>query len=49
MRDYFLSQSWYKPMYSNVIDRLSQLEKNNIELIKQYEGYQEEMENSYNR
>jgi len=37
MRDYFNRQSWYQALYDNVDNMLSQTEKSNIELIKQYE------------
>lgn len=37
MLDYFLSQSWYEPRYTNVNDKLSKIEKQNIDLIKRYE------------
>jgi hypothetical protein len=37
MKDYFAKQEWYKSKYDNVDDKLSELEKLNIELIKRYE------------
>ena len=36
-KDYFVKQEWYKPQYDNVANKLSELEKLNIELIKRYE------------
>lgn len=37
LREYFSGYDWYKPRYDNVEDRLSEIEKYNIELIKKYE------------
>lgn len=37
MKNYFLRQSWYVPLYENVDNRLSALEKSNVDLIKSYE------------
>jgi len=37
MKNYFTSQNWYKPLYNNVDNQLSSIEKANVELIKSYE------------
>ena len=37
MKNYFQSQSWYTPRYSNVNSMLTSIEKENIALIKKYE------------
>jgi len=37
MRHYFSQQNWYRPIYNDVTDQLSDIEKNNVELIKSYE------------
>ncbi|MBZ0201420.1 MAG: YARHG domain-containing protein [Ignavibacteria bacterium] len=38
MKSYFGSQKWYSPRYENVDDRLTDVEKKNIALIKRYES-----------
>ena len=38
MKNYFTKQSWYKPRFDNVDDKLSPLEKKNIEFIKKREN-----------
>lgn len=38
MRNYFMYEKWYVPKYENVDDRISDVEKKNIELIKRYES-----------
>lgn len=38
MDRYFRNTNWYRPQYSNVDSRLSQIERKNIELIQQYEN-----------
>ncbi len=37
MRTYFQNQDWYTPQYSNVNSMLTNIEQQNIELIKRYE------------
>lgn len=37
MREYFLRQSWYRPMYDDVSSMLSNAEVRRAQLIKQYE------------
>ncbi len=38
MKTYFGSQKWYSPRYESVDDRLTEVEKKNIALIKRYES-----------
>jgi small-conductance mechanosensitive channel len=38
MKNYFSAQSWYRPMYSNVTNRITIIEKKNIDLIKSFEN-----------
>lgn len=40
MKNYFSSQTWYKPLYDDIRSMLSTIEIKNVELIKQYENYQ---------
>lgn len=49
MRNYFIAQSWYQPLYNNVLDRLSEIENKNISLIKRYENFQEEFGGDFAR
>jgi len=37
MKDYFNKQPWYRGQYTDVTSRLSNIEKQNVELIKKYE------------
>lgn len=37
LKEYFNAQEWYRPLYSNVNNRLTQIEKINVEKIKEYE------------
>jgi hypothetical protein len=37
MRTYFNNTSWYRPMYYDVNDKLSDLERQNVDLIKKFE------------
>ncbi len=37
MQNYFSAQSWYSAQYDNVINMLSNIEKNNIAMIRKYE------------
>ncbi len=37
MKNYFEKQSWYKPAHADVTNRLTELEKQNIQLIQAYE------------
>lgn len=37
MKQYFNQQNWYKPIYNDVTDQLSSIEKTNVEFIKSYE------------
>ncbi len=36
-RTYFNKQIWYKPLYKDVVDKLSEIEKKNIQLLKTLE------------
>lgn len=38
MKNYFSAQNWYRPMYSNVTNRITIIEKKNIDLIKSFEN-----------
>ena len=38
MRSYFSYEKWYVPKYEKVDDKLTDVEKKNIELIKRYES-----------
>lgn len=38
MRNYFKYEKWYVPMYDNVDNMLTDVEKKNIDLIKRYES-----------
>ena len=49
MKNYFSAQSWYTPKFDNVIDMLSAIEKNNIALIKRYEGFEKEYSGDFRR
>jgi hypothetical protein len=49
MRNYFMAQPWYNPLYNNVLDRLSDVEKKNVALIKRYESFQEEFGGDFAR
>lgn len=49
MKQYFGSKSWYKPLYTNVDNLLTEIEKKNIVLIKQYERFQEDLGDEYSR
>ncbi|NJN41561.1 MAG: YARHG domain-containing protein [Flammeovirgaceae bacterium] len=37
LKDYFSSQPWYSASYDNVDDLLSEVEKHNVQVIKQVE------------
>ena len=37
MMQYFNSQSWYKPLYNDVTNSLSEMEVDNVNFIKRYE------------
>jgi hypothetical protein len=37
MKNYFAQQSWYRPLYGDVNNLLTSIEKTNVELIKSYE------------
>ncbi|MFI5136857.1 MAG: YARHG domain-containing protein, partial [Sphingobacteriales bacterium] len=37
MKNYFAQQNWYKPLYSDVTNQLTSIEKTNVEFIKSYE------------
>jgi uncharacterized membrane protein len=37
MRTYFNNTSWYRPMYYDVNDKLSDVERQNVDLIKKFE------------
>lgn len=43
MKTYFASQPWYKPIAHDVSDKLTEIEKKNIELIKAREPYAPEI------
>ncbi len=38
LKDYFLKQEWYKPIFRNVNRYITDIEKQNIDSIKKYEG-----------
>lgn len=37
MKSYFNNQAWYRPLYKDVTDRLTPVEKRNVEYIKEFE------------
>ena len=37
MKNYFNAQPWYTPLYENVKEKLTNIEKHNIKIIKQFE------------
>lgn len=39
LKEYFEHFSWYVPLYYDVTPRLSEIEKNNVNFIKEYETY----------
>lgn len=45
MKNYFSTQDWYKPLYDDVTNKLSKIEKENIELIQRYESDQSAQKN----
>lgn len=49
MKQYFSSQTWYKPLYTSVNNLLTEIEKKNIFLIKRYEKFQEDDGSEYGR
>jgi hypothetical protein len=49
MRQYFEQLDWYVPDNVDVRDKLTDIEKKNIELIKRYEKYAEEYGDEYGR
>jgi uncharacterized membrane protein YvbJ len=49
MRQYFSQQTWYKPLFNNVDNMLSDVEKKNIVLIRRYENFQEDLGEGFSR
>lgn len=49
MRHYFSVQPWYQPLFNNVDNLLSEIEKKNIVLIKRYENFQEDLGDGFSR
>jgi hypothetical protein len=49
MRQLFENQTWYVPNTVSVVNRLTDIEKKNIELIKRYEKYAEEYSDEFGR
>lgn len=49
MKQYFNAKSWYRPSNSNVNNLLSEIEKQNIALIRRYESFQEDLGDGYSR
>ncbi|MBV8213801.1 MAG: YARHG domain-containing protein [Verrucomicrobia bacterium] len=49
MRNYFLAQPWYVPASRNVEDQLTEIERRNAALIKQYENYGAEYYDRFGR
>lgn len=49
MRQYFEQLEWYVPDNVDVRDKLTDIEKKNIEIIKRYEKYAEEYGDEYGR
>lgn len=45
LAEYFKNFSWYTPTYSNVDDKLTDIDKQNLDLIKLYENMSDEQEN----
>ena len=49
VRQYFDFVEWYIPLYTNVEDKLTQIEKDNIALLKRLEKYAEDYYQQYGR
>jgi hypothetical protein len=49
LRETFENEEWYVPNTVNVVDKLTEIEKKNIALIKRYEKYAEEYGDEYGR
>lgn len=49
MKQYFGSQTWYKALYTNVNNLLTEIEKKNIVFIRRYEKFREDLGNGYSR
>lgn len=49
LRQQFEMQDWYVPDNNNIKDRLTDIEKKNIELIKRYEKYADDYGDEYGR
>ncbi len=49
MRAYFDNQDWYMPMNTDIRNMLTEIEKKNVDLIKQYEKYAAEYYDSFGR
>jgi len=49
IRQFFNQVEWYIPMYSNVNDKLTTLEKQNITILKRFEKYAEDNYDSFGR
>ncbi|WP_194140231.1 YARHG domain-containing protein [Flavobacterium hungaricum] len=49
IRQFFNQVEWYIPMYSNVDDKLTAVEKQNIAILKRFEKYAEDNYDSFGR
>lgn len=49
LRDFFENEDWYVPNTINVVDKLTEIEKKNIALIKRYEKYAVEYGDDFGR
>lgn len=49
MKQYFNAKTWYKPLTNNVNNLLTEIEKQNITLIRRYESFQEDLGDGYSR
>lgn len=49
LRQYFENEEWYVPNTVSVVDKLTEIEKKNIALIKRYEKYAEDYGDEYGR
>jgi len=49
IRQFFNQVEWYIPMYSNVDDKLTLIEKSNVAILKRFEKYAEDNYDSFGR
>lgn len=49
IRQFFNQVEWYIPMYSNVDDKLTPIEKSNVAILKRFEKYAEDNYDSFGR